>query len=98
MTVVYQPWKRAWSALSRPSMSAITLTGKRVAYSPTRSTEPVARNVSISSRELRSMTGRNFSWRSLPRNAGATRARRTACSRPLSWRIVLPCTGSICQL
>jgi hypothetical protein len=31
MTAVYQRWKRGWSALSRPSMSAITLTGKRVA-------------------------------------------------------------------
>ncbi len=97
MTVVYQPWKRSWSALSRPSMSAMTRTGKRVANASTRSASPVCRKVSISSRALRSMTGRNFSWRSVPRKAGATRALRTECSRPLSWRMVLPWTGSICQ-
>ncbi|MBY8853344.1 hypothetical protein K7G98_35990, partial [Saccharothrix sp. MB29] len=44
MVAVYQRWNFAWSALSRPSMSTMTLIGKCVANCPTRSAWPSCRN------------------------------------------------------
>ena len=97
MIELYQPWNRSWSDLGRPSMSTITLIGKRVVYCCTKSTCPSVRQLSMSSALQRSMTGMNFSRRSAPRKAGVTRLRWREWSRPSICRMVGPCTGSSCH-
>ena len=44
MIELYQRWNRSWSDFGRPSMSTITLIGKRVVNWSTRSTRPSWRN------------------------------------------------------